>query len=372
MYKHPLSHLLACLFIFFIPNFSSANNTCADAILVEPDTYEVEAFTGDGAVFQGATAAVWYRYEPTERGVFTVSSCGGGGDTRLVIMLLDDCSAAAGLQIINSAEDNCEDGNGGMTASTADVVAVPGFSFVIYWDNGQSEDGFTWTLTFEAEGTTPAGAACETAEFITDGDHQVDTLTGTGAAFLDAVSAQWYAYTPAFDGTLFVNSCASGVDTRLFIWEGICGALQILAQDDNGCDNSNASSLEAQSTIVAAGETYLIYWDDHGSNEGFSFTVFLDPLRTSTQEPKWANSLKLYPNPVDKQLFVDYEFGLPTDLQLTIFNQLGQQLLTENWRQFQKGSIDVPTDNLPNGLYFLNLTTNKEQVTRTFYVNGKL
>ena len=63
---------------------------------------------------------------------------------------------------------------------------------------------------------------------------------------------------------------------------------------------------------------------------------------------------------------------MPTDLQLTIFNQIGQQLLTENWRQFQKGSIDVPTDNLPDGMYFLNLSTNKEQVTRTFFVSGKL
>lgn len=372
MYKHLLNSIFACLFIIAFPIFSNADNTsCAEAILIEEGTYEVTAFTGDGAVFDGATAAVWYRYEPTERGVFTVSSCDGGGNTRLVVMLLDDCSAITNLQIINSVEDNCADGNGGMTASTLDVVAVPGFSFVIYWDNGQSEDGFTWNLTFEPETITPPGAACETAEMITDGDHEIDTLIGTGAAFLDAVSAKWYSYTPEFDGILWINSCSSNVDTRLFIWEGICGELQIFSQDDNSCNGSNGSSLDFSFPIVEGGKTYLIYWDDHGSNEGFTFNLFLGPLPLATREPDWAKDLNLYPNPVDNQLFINYEFDEATDLQLTIFNNLGQQLLIENWQSFQKGRLDLPTDHLSEGLYIMNLKTANAQVSRTFVVNRK-
>jgi len=370
MYEHQLTKTLAYLILFIFPSFLHADNiSCSEAMLVEVGTYEVTAFTGNGAVFEGATAAVWYRFEPTERGVFTVSSCGGGGDTRLVVMLLDDCSNTSNLQIINSVEDNCADGNGGMTASTVDVVAVPGFSFVIYWDNGQSEDGFTWNLTFEAEGITPAGAACETAEMITDGDYQIDTLIGTGAAFLDAVSAQWYSYTAAFDGILSINACSSNVDTRLFVWEGVCGELQIHSQDDNGCNGSNSSTLDSTFPVVEAGKTYLIYWDDHGSNEGFTFNVFLSPLPVSTQEPDWAKDMKLYPNPVDNQLVIDYEFGESTDLQVTVLNNLGQQLLIENWQSFQKGRFDLPTDNLSEGIYFLNLKTGRAQVTRTFVVN---
>lgn len=369
MSKHLLNSFLACLITIIFPSYTIANNACADATIVTPGTYEVEAFTGDGAVFQGASAAVWYRFEPTERGVFTVSSCEGGGDTRLVVMLLDDCSATSTLQLINSAEDNCADGKGGMTASTLDVVAVPGFSFVIYWDNGQSEDGFSWSLAFEAEGDTPAGAACETAEMIIDGDHQIDTLIGTGAAFTDAVSARWYAYTPEFDGVLWINSCSSAVDTRLFIWEGVCGELQVLSQDDNGCNGSNGASLGNPLSIVEGGKTYLIYWDDHGSNKGFTFSVFLGPLPLLTQEPEWAEKLKLYPNPIDNQLFVGYEFEKSTDLQITILNNLGQQLHVENWQSFHKGQIDLPAQNLPEGFYYLNIKTAKAQVTRTFVVN---
>jgi len=370
MYEHRLIPTLTYLILFIFPSFLQADNSsCGEAMLVATGTYEVEAFSGNGAVFEGATAAVWYRFEPTERGVFTVSSCDGGGNTRLVVMLLDDCTATSNIQIINSVEDNCADGKGGMTASTLDVVAVPGFSFVIYWDNGQSEDGFTWNLTFEPEVTTPPGAACETAEMITDGDHQIDTLVGTGAAFLDAVSAKWYSYTPEFDGVLWINSCSSNIDTRLFIWGGVCGALQIYSQDDNGCTGSNAASLDGQLTIVEGGKTYYIYWDDHGSNKGFEFNVFLGPLPTSVKEPNWAKDLTLYPNPVDNQLFIDYDFEATTDLQVTILNNLGQQLWLENWQSFQKGRLELPTDNLAEGLYFLNLKTAKAQVTKTFIVN---
>lgn len=356
---------LAFLFLFFPIALFCQNATCADALLVGEGEYVIENFSGEGAIFQGATAAVWYKYEPTEKGVFTVSSCGGGGDSRLVLMFLEDCSKSDEFQIINSAEDNCVDGKGGETASTIESVAIPGFSYIIYWDNGQSEDGFSWNLTFTSDTQNQTGSTCETASEIEKGTHEVSELIGTGTAFSDAVSAKWYEFTPEMDGVLAVSSCASAVNTRLFIFEGTCDAPQILAQNDDGCGSSGASVLD-DTAIVEKDKPYFIYWDDHNSKEGFTFELNVADIPSILTEPIWAKSIHLYPNPVATQLFIEYDFGQYLDLKISIYNSLGQQLLTENWTSFQKGTVDIAVNHLPKGRYFLAFTTGNERVVRQF------
>lgn len=368
MNKHLLINLLAVLLIFFFPFISNGqNSTCDSTMLVVEGTYEVANFTGNGAVFQGATAAAWYRFEPTTDGVFTVSSCGGGGDTRLVIMFLDDCTNPSNLQIINSAEDNCADGNGGNTASTIEVAASAGFSYVIYWDNGQSNDGFTWELGFETVENSVEGATCETAISITNGIHQVDSLIGIGAAFSDAVSAKWYQYTPETNHVLGINSCESEVNTRLFVFEGGCEISQIIAQNDDGCSASGASMLEEE-VIVDSGQVYYIYWDDHWSKAGFNFELAIEDIPVTIDDPIWAEELIIYPNPVNNLLSVQYDFIKETDVKMTIFNNIGQVVLQENWQSFNHGIVPISTNELPEGVYFLNLLTNEEQLTRSFVV----
>ena len=369
MNKHLPTSILAALLIFIFPLIGNGqHSTCDSAKLVVEGTYEVASFSGNGAVFQGATAATWYRFEPTTDGVFTVNSCDGGGDTRLVIMFLDDCTNPSNLQIINSAEDNCVDGNGGNTASTIEVAATAGFSYVIYWDNGQSDDSFTWQLEFEAVENSAEGATCEKAISITNGIYQVDSLIGTGAAFSDAVSAKWYEYTPVTSHVLAINSCESEVNTRLFIFEGGCEISQIVAQDDDGCGASGASILQEE-IIVDSSQVYYLYWDDHWSKAGFNFELAIEDFPVAIHNPVWAREFTIFPNPVNNILSAKYDFIKESDVKMTIFNSMGQAVLQENWQSFRKGSIPIPINELPEGVYFLNVLTDDSQLTRSFVVD---
>lgn len=359
-----ISRLAFLLYLFPIFMFGQ-NSTCSDALTVGEGEYIIEQFSGEGALFQGATAAAWYRFEPTAKGVFTVSSCNGGGDSRLVLMLLDDCSKPNEFQIINSADDNCTDGNGGEKASIIESVAVPGFSYVIYWDNGQSEDGFTWNLTFISDEDVAAGSTCESAEEISIGTHEVGEIKGTGTAFSDAVGAKWYTFTSDMDGVLNISACESDVNTRLFVFEGTCENPQIVAQNDDGCRESGASELD-DTAIIEKDKKYFIYWDDHWSKDGFSFDLNVSDIPSNIQEPAWAKGIQLYPNPVAEQLFVEYAFDEHQDLRVSIFNNLGQQLLVENWTAFKNGQVEINVSGYAKGVYFLKLSTEKEQVTRQF------
>ncbi|MEM6321142.1 MAG: T9SS type A sorting domain-containing protein [Bacteroidota bacterium] len=346
--------------------FAQGDN-CADAQLVESGIYEVDSLVGEGAIFQGATAAAWYRYEPTEKGVFTVSSCGGGADTRLVLFFLDNCAESAKVQLINSVEDNCNDGMGGQTASTAEVVAIPGFSYVIYWDDGQSAKGFTWELTFAPEGINPKGATCATADTIGTGSFRVDSMSGTGAVFLDAVSAKWYAFIPERDGILEVSACASGVNTRLFIWEDGCENGRILSQDDDGCNGNNASQTE-ENLVVEKDRLYHIYWDDHWTKSGFEFTVTLADIPSNTEEPNWANQVQIFPNPASDFLRLAYDFPTSKTVNLSIYNSLGQLLHIEHDFLSTKGQITFNVSDWQAGYYILRMNSDGSQVTRSFLV----
>lgn len=365
MNKHTYNRIILLFFMLLFSIAIFANNpTCSEAAIIGAGTYEVSEYTGNGAVFQGATAAVWYRYEPTEKGVFTVSSCGGGGDTRLVVMLLDDCNQPDELQLINSADDNCADGKGGQTASTLSVVAIPNFSYVIYWDNGQSNDGFTWELRFEKEENNSVGTTCPTAVTIEVGEHTIDTLVGTGTAFSDAVSAKWYTFSPENDSHLLINACQSGVNTRLFIWKGSCELPQLIAQDDDGCGDSGASLLN--NILVEKEENYYIYWDDHYSKTGFTFSMMLNDVMVSTNEPIWSNTITIFPNPVTDELFIEYDFKEKKDLEIFIIHPIGQVLFREYWRGFHKGNLSLPVQQLPKGTYFLSIKTESERLVRPF------
>jgi len=367
MNKPLIINRLAFLFCLFPIFLFGQNTTCADALVIGAGEYRIASFSGDGAIFQGATAAAWYRFEPTERGVFSISSCEGEGDSRLVLMLLDDCSKPNEFQIINSADDNCSDGKGGETASFIESVAIPGFSYVIYWDNGQSEDGFTWNLTFTVEDEVAEGSTCEMAQEISVGTHQVDELKGTGAAFSDAVGAKWYAFTSREEGVLTISACESAINTRLFVFEGTCENPQIFTQNDDGCGESGASIL-GEDAIIAQDTRYLIYWDDHWSKDGFSFDLNVSDIPSDVQEPEWAVNIDLFPNPVDNQLYVDYNFDRNLDLIAGVYNNFGQLLVRENWTAFQNGQVTINVANFPKGFYFLRLSAANGQMTRKFVI----
>lgn len=72
-----------------------------------------------------------------------------------------------------------------------------------------------------------------------------------------------------------------------------------------------------------------------------------------------AIDVKLYPNPVHNQLRIDLSSGISIE-QVTIYNNLGQLV--------KKGvSTRIDVSNL-NGVYFVEISTNKGKVTRTIIV----
>ena len=102
----------------------------------------------------------------------------------------------------------------------------------------------------------------------------VAIVPGTGGATqADADDAMWYSYTPATDGLLSINSCATTSDTRIYVYTDGCDTLTQLAFNDDNCGLGSAVS----DIPVVAEQEYLIEWDDRWSSAPFTWELTFTP-----------------------------------------------------------------------------------------------
>jgi len=127
-----------------------SGESCAEAIaLTEDGSYNSGALvSGSGAHHTQSTHARWFRYDAISHGWLTVSSCNQGVDTRLFIY---DGSCDL-LNQLASSDDDCLSGSGFNYASTiTDLYIEGGTSVFIEWDDRWSNDGFSFSITFDVE-----------------------------------------------------------------------------------------------------------------------------------------------------------------------------------------------------------------------------
>ena len=88
----------------------------------------------------------------------------------------------------------------------------------------------------------------------------------------NASSGEWYAYQPSADYYVTISSDLtqnSGLDTRVHVYSGSCGALNCIVGDDDG----GSGYLTLASFYATAGITYYIAWDNNWSGSGFDWEL---------------------------------------------------------------------------------------------------
>lgn len=119
---------------------------------------------------------------------------------------------------------------------------------------------------------------CETAKaLLGDGIFASQSPTeGNGAQNSDATHSVWYTYTSYKDGFINVRSCNGGIDTRLHVYSGSCGALTNIGTSDNDCSMGAGMPNNASELVlipVTAGVPIYLEWDDRWSSECFDFEI---------------------------------------------------------------------------------------------------
>ncbi len=75
-------------------------------------------------------------------------------------------------------------------------------------------------------------------------------------------------------------------------------------------------------------------------------------------------SLKVFPNPVDENMTIQVEIRKNTNLNISVINLLGKAIISDN-QDLNEGiqTMNINLDNLPSGIYFLNLSDGQETIS---------
>jgi O-glycosyl hydrolase len=86
--------------------------------------------------------------------------------------------------------------------------------------------------------------------------------------------------------------------------------------------------------------------------------------------PEFSNLLRAYPNPFNKSIKIKYELEAPSDIELNVFNSIGQKVNTLFAGRQDAGShvlawdaVDAKGRELGSGVYFCSLVTNDQMDT---------
>jgi hypothetical protein len=88
---------------------------------------------------------------------------------------------------------------------------------------------------------------------------------------------------------------------------------------------------------------------------------------TATDNPEWINEIGIYPNPTTGNVTV----VLPDELtdkaaQLAVYDETGRKLIDQSSTQEKQVNLDLSL--MANGIYFLRLQVNANQVIRKIVV----
>jgi Secretion system C-terminal sorting domain len=366
-------NLLITLMLFAsLPILLKAQNNgagCARAIPATLGSYQVDTMFAGVATFSSfypfPTRAIWYKYTPPTDGLMTISTCGGGADTRLALFI-GSCSGLVGA---GYSDDFCDaDGTGREVAANIAKPVKAGTPYYFEFDNAWDTLDFSFTLSLSTF-TPRATQTCATATIIPLGVSKVDSLFGY-ASRSDAARANWYKFTPTRNGRISITTCGDDVDTRLWVYRGTCAALVPVADSDDDCASplGIVNAVSIQNMDVTAGQTYYFEFDDVGENTDFSF-VFSYDVANSLADTRLAQAVNLAPNPATDVVDVIVDLDKTSNLSIKVFNTIGQQVLSEKIAKILRGSSRLDISALKSGVYIVEVSDGAAKTRKKLVVN---
>lgn len=165
---------------------------------------------------------------------------------------------------------------------------------------------------FSQNGGDTCGAAVAVTPGTFTGTLINDASNGSEMGAVGTYSSAWFSYTPTQDGTISINSCNGGSDTRLYVGTGTCGSLTVLDSNDDsvGCPDGVSGNDYASAVFdipVTTGVTYYIEWDDRWDNTptvAFDWTLEFQACISPT-----LNAISIVDNCAGGTFSVDFDFA---------------------------------------------------------------
>jgi hypothetical protein len=127
--------------------------------------------------------------------------------------------------------------------------------------------------------------------------------------------------------------------------------------------------------VVIGNYTHQVYYN---ANNTVNITLLTNAIATaledfsvSISDPALVDDIKIYPNPADNQVSLNFTSQKSGSCELTFFNTLAIQVSPSNYFDLKQGenTISVSTKELKNGIYFAHLKTDSGVKKAKFVVS---
>jgi len=240
---------------------------------------------------------IWWEWTATGNGVASFSTCNDSGatageatfDTKIHVYNGAGCPADG-----QASDANNDDGGGcgGFSSHLGGFPVTGGSTYMIQlggWSAGETGTGVLAIV----ESDSPANDECAGAEAISgDGSFAFDNSTCTtgaenqneaicydfGSSAID--NDCWFAWTATVNGDVVVDTCGgTSMDSKLAISSGSCGALTVLACNDDTCGVQSEVG-----TAVTNGSTYYIQVGNFSGSAGGTGSI--NVTQTAVPDPE--------------------------------------------------------------------------------------
>lgn len=286
---------------------------------------------------------------------WSITFCGGGGDT--------DFSAAVTSDPIST----CANGNGTVTIQLGSS-----------WGNGV--DASATVNGDELNGvTTTQNGSVLTVELgnlltLTSGDYQVViTLTDETGATQNVTAPITIEPVPSIASQQSPDNGTAFTDPSItFSWAASTNVTDYTLQISE--DETFASIDFSQTTTNTSLTTNvslegLLYWrvvanNDCGNATGSPFNFTLSP--NSLHQFSGGRSLSIFPNPAQRQVFLDMQGNWTGELEVNLLTIRGRVMTSQRLGAGGRQALDISS--LPAGTYLLDLRNGKERTVERLVI----
>jgi hypothetical protein len=290
MFKKTSTTFVAALCVASAASAQATNDDCATAAAAPlgATAFDTTLAIDEGVIPFNCAANggpdIWYSYTATSTDDVAIDLCGSSYDTALTLY---SGTCAAPIEIV------CNDDFCGLQSGATIVNVSIGDQFLIRIAGFNGGTGFG-TLNI-AEVTPPPGTTndtCATAAALTLATSvATDTSVAVDEGLLGWACAGgapdiWYSFTAATTQDLRFELCGSSYDTALEIYDGTCGALNLIECNDDSCGLQSGVTVAG----VTAGTTYFARVGGWNGATGFGTIVVNEQTPPPPPAPNCAET----------------------------------------------------------------------------------
>ena len=128
----------------------------------------------------------------------------------------------------------------------------------------------------------------------------------------------------------------------------------------------NDGWIEEDHLNVQSGTYTVTITDANGCSTVETYTVSNTTSINQSAATNWT--VNLYPNPAETTAIIDVQLSVSADVQIRLVNVTGQLLETVNYSATQSIQHTVNVQDLPSGVYMVQILADKETTTRRLVV----